>query len=405
MTLKLVLISPSGTFETDGKLNVGDMHAFGGVISRLIKSGIQVAIWSNRKIVVGPEKIHLEQYMSDISGEKIHYVGAQIGMPYRQNAGSVQPILQKFGVQLHETLLVGTRNEDLRAGVNNQLLLLRPAWYGGDLEYGFRIDTMEALARFCLLFGTRQHQFYWGVNDQARGFLACAMGPFSTYIPEFAIFGNDAKDAAKLEQGTLDFWHQLVISTLYFSGLIHRIEFIAIYPGHAAELKNKVFHKVLEVLGNCFRKPFLRDLLVRHQDAVKSTTVKAGDRKFSNQINSIYLNERPLKPGGKIRKTKLDIRGKCVLVVDDICTSGRSLDVARIYLAAAGAKTILFSWLKTVNTDFLSISPDVVVNPYQKNIIASEPPCISYDYKNNIVDHGAVAEIADLLKKYRAWKL
>jgi hypothetical protein len=31
-------------------------------------------------------------------------------------------------------------------------------------------------------------------------------------------------------------------------------------------------------------------------------------------------------------------------------TSGRSLDVARAYIEAAGGTAVLFSWLKTINT-------------------------------------------------------
>ena len=162
MSLKLVLISPSGTLEKDGKLNDKDIGALCLLIAKLSAAKVNVAIWSNRKWTVGG-KTPLEDYLSLKAGTTVHYVGQQIGMPPRQRAGSVNPILQKFDVKLEETVLVGARDEDLQAGVNNKLLLLRPAWYENDLGYGFELKSIEELGRFCLLFGTRTHPFYWQV--------------------------------------------------------------------------------------------------------------------------------------------------------------------------------------------------------------------------------------------------
>lgn len=256
MSLKLVLISPSGTLEKDGKLNAKDIGALCLLISQLAAANVNVAVWSNRKWTVGGQT-PLEDYLSAKAGTTVHYVGTQIGMPARQRAGSVNPILQKFGVKLEDTVLVGARDEDLQAGVNNKMLLLRPAWYGGNLTYGFELKSIEELGRFCLLFGTRTHPFYWQVTDTAHGLQVNALGPFSTMIQAFAKFGEDAKNAAKYETGTLEFWHQLITSTLYFSGLIHQVNLITVYPGHATGTKEKAFYEVLDLLGKCFNKPFL----------------------------------------------------------------------------------------------------------------------------------------------------
>lgn len=410
MALKLVLISPSGTLEKDQHLHADVINSVAGLISRLNQAGVRVAIWSNRRLRVnakdGSSSQPLEEFISQRAGCPVEYVGLAAGMPARQRSNSVQPILNKFGVKLHETILVGAREEDMRAGVNNKLLLLRPSWYRQDLAYGFEVSSIEALARFCLLFGIREHPFYWQINDPARSLSANALGPFSTINQAYAQFGEDARAAAKYEAGTLDFWHQLITSTLYFSGIIHEVDYITLYPGHSREHQIKAFHEVLDLLGKCFRKSFLPNLFIRHQTAVKSTTLKANARLFANQINTIHINNYANKLGAiEERKTPLQLRGKTVLVVDDICTSGRSLDVARAYLASAGAGAILFSWLKTINTSFLSMEPSPQLAPFRENIINSEPSSLAYSYSDNIVDQAAAAEIDNLLNQFRLWKI
>lgn len=68
-------------------------------------------------------------------------------------------------MQPHETILVGNDDEDMYAGVNTRLLLVRPEWYPGEHEYGFKVSSIGELARFCELFGLRQHPIFWAVDD------------------------------------------------------------------------------------------------------------------------------------------------------------------------------------------------------------------------------------------------
>ncbi|WP_431099012.1 hypothetical protein [Polaromonas aquatica] len=403
MPLKLVLVSPSGTIERDGHLPTEDINKWAEVISRLHKQGIRVAVWSNRKWTVN-NSTPLHEYLGAKAGCLVSAVGhATSNSPYRQMAGSVDPILAQFNVQRHETILIGARDEDLRAGVNNKLFLLRPSWYGGNLEYGFELKSISELERFCSLFGTRQHPFYWNVSDPHADLQVSALGPFSTYIEQYASFSEDARRAAKFDAGTLEFWHQLIVSTLYFSGIMHKVDYITVYPSHTSGAKSKAFYDDLSLLGKCFGKTFFPDLLLRHSDAPKSSKSRAADRLFSNQVNSIKLNRYPAKYGGKPRKTALSLAGKTILVIDDICTSGRSIDCARSYLGAAGASSILFAWLKTINTDFLSMTPTPGLSPYQQNILTAEPAHRAYGYSQHIVDAQAPAEIETLLEAYKKW--
>jgi hypothetical protein len=88
--------------------------------------------------------------------------------------------------------------------------------------------------------------------------------------------------------------------------------------------------------------------------------------------------------------------------VDEICTSGRSLDTARAYITAAGASAMLFCWLKTINTDFLSMEPTPALDPFEQNAIVDEPRTKAYSYSQKFVDDAAALEVPSLLKRFRA---
>jgi hypothetical protein len=402
MPLKLVLISPSGTLMKGNVLYQPLIADLCGVIARLNKSGVRTAVWSNRRWTVNA-KTPLKDYLSAKAGCLVECVGAGThGFPARRRAGSITPVLQHFSVAQHETILVGNSDEDLWAGVNNNLLLVRPDWYPSGSEYGFSVKSIAELERFCTIFGLRQHPIYWSIDDQ--GLRVFAMGPYSTKIQTYAGFGVDAFRAAKYEQGSLEFWHRLLVSSLYFSSLISQVDYIASYPGHSAGPKVRAIDDVMTSLGKCFLQTFFPDLIMRHTSSIKSAFAGAADKTFANQINTIRLNSYPHPYGGsEARKSAIGLKGKTVLIVDDICTNGRSLESARAYIEAAGGKALLFAWLKTINTSFLRMVPVPTLKPFKVNVLAAEPPTQQYGYTTGIVDPGAPAELATLLDAYKAW--
>src|SRR4051794_7908790 len=127
------------------------------------------------------------------------------------------------------------------------------------------------------------------------------------------------------------------------------------------------------------------------------------NRTFRNHLNTLHLNRLP-KTYDKPRRTPIDRNGRAVLVVDDICTSGRSLDVARALIAAAGGNAILFSWLKTISAAFMHMTGSPVAQPFMAATFSAEPPAKAYPYGDHIVDPAAPGEIDKLLAAFRAWK-
>jgi hypothetical protein len=404
MALKLILMSPDGTVGTDGKAKHGVLRDLCKFIARMATRGVEVALWARHRTSLNGEP--LDAYLAREAKTPVRHFQAGAGrFPIRRRAGSVNPILSATGAALGETILVGSKQEDMLAGVNNGLLLVRPAWYGDDMEYGFRVGSISQLARFCEVFALRQHPIYWSIdsgNLQVR-----SMGPFSTYFEEFAEYGTNAKQVAKENKGNPEFWFFAVVSTLYFSGIVHGVDFICPFPGHnpaATGGIRKLLDAVMSQFGKCFRKPYLPNLIVRHTQSQKSQYLRPEQKSFRNHLNTIYLSQRPRHyDRAEPPKAMLSLRSKRVLVVDDFVTNGRSLDTARAYIEAAGGTAVLFSWLKTVNTSFHHMRPDPTLSPYHSNVVGTEPSATSFGYNAHIVDPVASKEMQSIFEAYNGW--
>lgn len=406
MALKLLLVSVTGTIvNPDNKVENQIAQQLGALAAELHTKGVKVALWSNEKWTCNGEP--LADYMQRFANVPIyaHGIGWD-GSPARNAGNSAAGILAKHGVQRHETLLLGGGEFDVRAGVNNRLLHIRSDWYGQHSDYGFQVKSVEELRRFCVLFALRQHPVFWSVN--AGNLNVLAAGPFSTMKEAYSRFGYDARDAAKHGLGHPDFWFYITISTLYFSGLMEEVDYICSFPGHQSGAKTigvDSMEAILARMGRCFRTSYYHDLIVRHTTAQKSQPIRADDRLFATQLNSIHLNKKPhLNLATAARKTPISLVGKRVLVVDDMVTSGRSLECARAYIEAAGGTAILFGWLKTISSAYRQISPTIAgLRPFEPNTIG-EPASISHSYYDSIVDADAPNELNDIFQRYCAWK-
>jgi hypothetical protein len=241
------------------------------------------------------------------------------------------------------------------------------------------------------------------IHDNGLDFYALA--PFSTMKPEHTMYSEDAKAAAKHGQGHPDFWMGALVSSLYLSGVCNSFDYICTYPGHKAGSGNKVWDKYMDILGKCFRKKYLPDMILRHTTAIKSQSARNSGTPIDhiNQLDSICLNRTPAKgPETKYASSPLK-DGKTVLLIDDICTRGYSLESARAYIEQTGAKVIMAVWLKTINTDISALDALDKFDPYTKNTFTTASSSKSYSYHGHIVDQLAPTEITQQLSHYQNW--
>jgi hypothetical protein len=110
--------------------------------------------------------------------------------------------------------------------------------------------------------------------------------------------------------------------------------------------------------GKCFRKPYLRNRIVRHTQSQKSQYLKPEQKTFRNHLNTVYLNQKPRRyDRAEPPKAMLNLRSKRVLVVDDFVTNGRSLDTARAYIEAAKGTATLFRGSRRSTRAFTICNP------------------------------------------------
>ena len=103
---------------------------------------------------------------------------------------------------------------------------------------------------------------------------------------------------------------------------------------------------------------------------------------LENQLRTIKLNPTPLRGvnGAPYKATPVKT-GKTVLLVDDICTEGNSFEAGRTFIRATGADTICLSWLKTINTNYHAIAPQLKISaPYAPFVMTAPIQTRLYGY-------------------------
>lgn len=374
--LKAVVFSLRNVFfvEEEKRFDEKKVEQLIKLIKHLANQGIKVILHSNdRWYMVQHGNITLAEYLSSITGERISYYNRSDfpAMPMKPKADAIPFILDKEKLEPNEIIYVGCNNNDWQACVNAKILFIKANWLKPDTEipYGFSFDDIAALARFidicCIKANTNNLISY---TDRDLEFYTLSL--YSTYKYQFQAYSASARSTAKrlTEDAEPDFWLMLFISKIYFSGLYREIQTIIAFPGHEVGYGNTVMDETLDIFAKCFRLSYLHDAIIRHTKSLKSQTARihgnANLLGIYNHLNTLYLNRHPRKYGATVRLKGNPYKGKKILLVDDIATSGYSFDAAKLLLEKAGAsKVICFSWLKTINTP-LNVSTEALGKHY-----------------------------------------
>lgn len=387
-----------------------DNYTIAPAVEKLFKflfdKNLQPVVFANHEKKCGEE--NLQDVLTSKVGNFPWFIAFRDKLPTKQKG--MKCILDKMGWDATEAMYVGSKHDDMLSALHGKVLFLNAMWYGTDTDYGIKFKSPRDVASFIEIFCLRNSLWHYSICDQ--GFEYYSLAPFSTYKPEFAIYSQDAKDSAKFGAGHPDFWTKYLWSTIYFSELYKKIDFVVPYPGHKStniSTASNIIEEPMLAFTKCFGIEYLRDLIIRHKTATKSQAARNQGVTVDhlNQLNTIHLNPEPLKGSGKrYNKKKFSLSGKTVLVVDDFCTRGFSLDAARIYLEQAGAKVISLSWLKTINTDYTRIFSQTPAkfNPFEPNQFSTIDNHQCYVYKNYISDKYAPEEIDSRLAVYDNWQ-
>lgn len=403
--LKGVIISIEDTLLPKGKGKFD--KAIFDEVTKLIRflqvKGIEFVVFTNRNWTLEgntPLEDVLKKYWGDFE-----YISRakDPSVPPKPQAAATNYVMKKMGWIPTETIYIGSSENDMRTSVNGSLLFLRATWWANNTDYGFEFDSPKDIARFIDVFCLRDHLWCHEIHD--GNFQFYALAPFSTMKPEYTLYSSDARAAAKFGLGHPEFWIGALVSSLYFSGIHTKINHIAVYPGHKAGFGNSVMNDAISIFGKCFRANYIPDLIIRHKTALSSHESRNKNVSIShlNQLNSIHLNKTPLKNATTRYRNSPLRTGKTVLLLDDICTRGYSLETARAYIEKTGANVIMASWLKTINSNIERLGVIGSFDPYVANKFTNALPAKTYFYHENIVDHLAPSELSTVFASYQNW--
>jgi len=367
----------------------------------LIEKGIVPIILSNDH---KPERIELERILKQEHSQLIWYIADRDSTPKKPKADAVASVLNKMGWKNNEVIYIGNTDIDMQTAVNGRLLFLNATWYKQSNYYGFEFISPFDIARFIDIFCLRKYYWDYCINNQGLEFYS--LGTYGFLEEKYKVYSQDARHAAKSGKGHPDFWIKYLLSTVYFSGIHERIDFIVPYPGHQQGGALSVMEGATIAFAKCFRKKYLKDLIIRHTTSIKSSHARNSGQQIDhlNQLNTILLNERPSYGDEKIYKNSPLRSGKVVLVLDDICTEGYSFEAARTYIQQTGAEVVCLSLLKTIVKNYKQINSLSNFNPFQKNKFTSVGNIIQHSYNKYVLNSSAHEEIGSKLQAYDNWQ-
>ncbi|MFS0518513.1 HAD hydrolase-like protein [Nostoc sp. UIC 10607] len=321
----------------------------------------------------------------------------------KPSPGAVHSILNQFHLNNNEAIYIGNSDIDMQTAVNSKLLFLNATWYEQQTKYGFNFQQPKDIAHFIDIFCLREHLWSYEIKDGDLEYYA--LGIYGTREEKYD-YSLDAREAAKFGRGHPDFWIKYLLSAVYFSGLHERINYIAPYPGHEQGSTSSMETETITTFAKCFRKSYLLDLIQRHTTSQKSSYARTSGIHLDhfNQLNTVLLNQYPLQNerGNRYKHSPLK-RDKTVLVIDDFCTQGYSLEAARVYIQKTGAKVILLSLLKTIWKDYEKILEIEKLSPFKTNQLQPPLKKKKYPFWNYIREEDASQEIRSKLREYDTW--
>ncbi|WPF87388.1 HAD hydrolase-like protein [Cyanobacterium aponinum AL20118] len=373
------------------------------LIQFLINKNIKVLILSNDDDTEKDHRILLRDKLRQKYQQIDWYIADRNETIHKPKAEAVLSPLKQRDITASETIYIGNSDTDMKTAVNSKILFLNATWYGQQTDYGFQLETPQEIARFIDIFCLREHLWAYEIKDGDLEYYA--LGIYGTREEKYD-YSHDARETAKFGRGHPDFWIKYLLSAVYFSGLHERIDYIAPYPGHEQGSTSVIEKDTIITFAKCFRKSYLSDLIERHTTSNKSAYARYNQQSLDhlNQLNTIKLNKYPInqKVGKPYTNCPLK-KDKTVLVIDDFCTQGYSLETSRIYIQKTGAKVILLSLLKTICKDYERIIQIEDFLPFQNNHLNNSIQTKKYSFSKYLTDNNAHQEIRAKLKEYDNW--
>jgi hypothetical protein len=398
-----LIIAEHADGRSGGVIDEHALAGFGRFIRYLRTVGIQPVVFQNDAWERSGDKASIIGILKQEWGDFPAFETTRDNMPRKPQAAAMQELLKRIGRSSNEVLYIGNSESDMQTAVNGRVLFLNGTWLKEAVNYGFKFATPKELAKFVDIFCVRQHDWHFKIEQGDLRYYA--MAPFSTMLTQYEEYSASARAMAKRGVGNPEFWGRYLCSTLFLSGLHEEIDYVCPFPSHAANRWNDPLRQSLDIFAKCFRIRYLPDLLVRHTTALQSHKNR-DEMSHASHLKTLELNRAPMKnlvTGERYRNPPLK-SGKTVLIVDDFCTRGFSLEAGRALVEQTGAKVILLSWLKTINTPYVEFTGKLSGSPYVPcDVARSVLLAREHSYHATISDAAAYKELAEKHGEYDAW--
>ncbi len=410
-TLRGAIFSLRNVLAKEGGVDTETALETVKLIKYVLSVGVQPVLVSNSLWTMRDTGEPFNDFFSRLVGQKLPYYQGGKDMAYKQYAAAMNHVLGMHGWVPQEVVYVGNTQQDIQAAANGGLLFLNAKWHEVNSPFGFEFDSPKEIAKFIECCCLIPRDWFWRIEkDNLRVYTIAPLGEYSKAYPEAATYSSDAKNAVKFGLGDLRFWGLLMAARMHLSGVAAEASYVAPYPGHKVTSQKADLLQAVKIASGSLRARYLEDFVVRHTDAPKSQALRNIGQQPSaiDQLATIHLRTDPLKTGvvGGRYRTPPKIKDRTLLIVDDICTQGHSLEAGRAFSEAAGAKVICLCWLKTPGAndycEITSVAPNIK-QPYSKYA----PVSITVDTHSNagnVVNKNAAVEIAHAFSRFNGWQ-
>ena len=411
--LKGIIFSLREVLVKSGAVDKPKQDEIVKLLRYLISVGIKPVLVSNTPWELtrqNGEKTPFQKHLSELCDCDLAYYQKGVNIISKQNSKSMNKILGDHGWKRSEVIYIGNSDQDVIAASSGRLPFINANWHSSGSVYGFKFSSPKDVARFIDCCYLIPKDWFWGLSSNGlRVYSIAPLAEHSKYYPSGAIYSADAKSVVKGGQGQTRFWGLLMAARIHLSGIGDEANYYAPYPGHRVNSQKATLMNAIKILSGPLRAKYIHDLIERHSTARKSQMLRMAGQgpTIVNQLNTIRLNPNPTRyEHDQVKYKKFpSIKGKTVLVVDDICTEGYSLEAARAFLEAAGANVILVSWLKTPGGNHYHAidSLEVPIGNPTRQYTAGEHRLLKHNIDSGIINADADQQIAEAYKKYLNW--
>ena len=410
--LKGVVFGTTNVIFQKGHIDDDIIDKLSKTINRLKENGIFVIFLGNHnyKLTFNDEKITLREYIKNTFGEYEVLIAEEGDVPYKSTKEAMDYILKKHNLtEPNEVIYIGNTEADMKTALHSRVLFLNVTWFKQEVEYGLFFEHPIKLFLFIKLFCLREHLWFFKIETEHTKFYS--LGP---YIPaERKRSGTPSKDvfvALKLQKRDPSFWAHYLCSSIYFSDIYKKINYMSSYPGYSTSSPSSSLEPQVIAFCKSLNIRYVKNLILRHKTAIKSAFARARGEYIDefNQLNTIKLNKHPFKNNSeKIYKKNPLKNNKTILIFDDINSNGYSLESGKIYLKQTGVEVILASCMKTIGKTYYSIDSNKNFNPYEEKSLTSNDIIKNniHNYNDCIFDLESINEMVETLEKYNKYKI